>query len=194
MDRHTTVQLLTVQTGTIAGSLSGLVSLFVLQLCALSHPTSSPRDLWVRVNIQDVHSNIHNGPPFTRQGRLARRRRRTFSQTSDSLSLHLSIISPHLSEQSRLCPHPPTATRPPVCRPSFKQTHSAHIPLLYKTRLYTVCEPIAKHTGNGLQHRARRTNSTMRACVVKAHNPSFSSVAADSKASMCHLLPCVNSA
>lgn len=50
-----------------------------------------------------------------------------------SLSLrshYLSIISPYVLKQSwlhRLCPHPPTAPRPPVCRPSLKQTLSAHI-------------------------------------------------------------------
>lgn len=145
----------------MVGPLSGLVFEFVLQLCALSHPPCSPCDLWVRVNMQDVPSNTHNGPPFTSPGRIVRsgrrrRRRRTFSQTSDSLSLHLSVVSPHLSEQSgphRLCPHPPPATRPSVCRPPLRQTHSAHIPLLYKTRLYTVCEPLPKHFGNGLQHR-----------------------------------------
>lgn len=176
LDRRTTVQLLEGRTGTTAGPLSGPVFVFVLQLCALSHPPCSPCDLWARVDVQDVPSNIHNGPPFTSQGRTERRRRRTFSQTSDSLSLHLSIVSPHLSERSRphsLCPHPPTATRPPVCRLSLKQTHSAHIPLLNNTRLYTVCEPVPKHTGNGLQHRGCRTNSTMRAHVIKTHNPSF---------------------
>lgn len=175
--------------------------MFVLQLCALSHPPCSPCDLWVRVNIQDVPSNVHNGPPFTSQGRTERRRRRTFSQTSDSLSLHLSIISPHLSEQSRpqrLCPHPPTATRPPVCRP-FSQTNplSPYPPSALQGQGCALCEPVPKHAGNSQQRRACRTNSTIRTCIVKKQQQTvclFSSIAADSKASMCHLLPCANSA
>lgn len=52
-------------------------------------------------------------------------------ERSFSLRYHyLSIIPPHVSKQSwlhSLCSHPPTAPRPPVCRPSLKQTLSAHI-------------------------------------------------------------------
>lgn len=90
---------------------------------SLIHP--APHDLCVRVNIQDVPSNMHNGPPFRSQGKTERRRRRTFSQTSDSISLHLSIISPHLFEQSslhRLRTHPSTVTRCLVRR-LFSQTN-----------------------------------------------------------------------
>lgn len=75
-DRHTTVQPLEGQTGTKAGPRSGFVLVFVQQLCALSLsliPPCSACDLWVRVNIQDVPSRLHNGPPFTSQGRRARR-------------------------------------------------------------------------------------------------------------------------
>lgn len=90
-------------------------------------------------------------------GRTERRGRRTFSQTSASLSLHLSIISPHVSEESgpqRLCPHPPAIARAPTplhptphSTPHLKQTCSARIPpLLFKTRLCSVCEERLKQS------------------------------------------------
>lgn len=104
------------------------VGLFLCLCCnyalSLIHP-ERPRDLCVRVNIQDVSSNRHNGAPFRCLGRTERRRRRTFSQTSDSLSLHLSIISPHLFEHSslqRLCTHPSSVTRSLVHQ-LFSQTN-----------------------------------------------------------------------
>lgn len=108
-------------------------------MLSLSHPPSSPRDLWVK--------GQHPRRPFQRtqwdsihnHGRTERKEERNVLSDIRLLSLHLSIISPHLSEQSRHCPHPLTVTRPPVCCPSLKQTLSAHIPLLHRTRLYTVC-------------------------------------------------------
>lgn len=79
--------------------------------------------------------------------------------------------------------------------PSLKQTHSAHIPLL-------LCKAKAVHCVNPCQS----TPGTARSLSSKLHHTHlhrkkqqqtvclFSSIAADSKASMCHLLPCANSA
>lgn len=147
--------------------------MFVLQLCALSHPPCSPCDLWVRVNIQDVLSNTHNERPFTSQGRTGRRRSGTFSLTSDSLSLHLSIISPHLSEHRmalRLCPHPHIAMRPCVCQPVSQTNPLSPYPPCSTTPGCILCVNMCQST---LRTACSPELVEQTTCVVKTHSQSF---------------------
>lgn len=135
----------------------------------------------------DLHSQATGGQ---------RRKREAFSQTSDYHSISPSFPLICLSRAG----HTDSAHillqlwEPLSAAPSLKQTHSAHIPLLYKTSLYTVCEPVPRYTGNGLRHKACRINSNMCPCIIKNTPSIFFLNSSYSEESVCHLLPCVNSA
>lgn len=90
-------------------------------------------------------AKLHNRSPFTRQQWAERRttRKEMFPQTSSS-------ISPHHSPSSARCAgsaHILLWRRDPLSAAlSLKQTHSAQIPQLCKTRLFAVSEPMPENT------------------------------------------------
>lgn len=139
-----------------------------------------------RVNIQDIPCNNNNGAPFTSQERTERRKRIMLFQTLGSLSLHLSIISPHLSDPAG-------------------HADSAHI--LLQLRYISCLQPLFSNkpisncsTRPGCALGMNLYQSTWRLALssqIKLYQACLKhknhQMAADSKASMCHLLPCVNS-
>lgn len=103
------------------------------------------------------------------------------------IKLPISPSFPLICMLHRLCPHPPAATRPPVCCPVLKQTHLAHIPRLRRTGLFTVSEPLPENTEKNMQHEAW--------CTVTAekHQVHLSQLIPKYPC-VCHLLLHVNSA
>lgn len=114
--RRTTVQPLRGQTGTASRPRSGLGFVFVLQLCTLS---STLLPLW------PLRRSASKAPLKHRQ-RISihklHRDREKEEKTLELISLHLSIISPHLSEQT--LPTSSSSDQTPVCCPALNQTHS----------------------------------------------------------------------
>lgn len=124
--------------------LSGPVFVFLNHLCILSPLPRKPRMTSCRGSTLDsLRPALHNEPPFssqrcTERGRIKKKK----TYVLPDIKLPISPSFPLICMLRRLCPHPPAATGPPVCRPALKQTHLAHIPQLRRPGLFTVSEPL----------------------------------------------------
>lgn len=162
---------------------------YVLPLIYATH------DLWVRVSVQDVSvqhtqwTSIH----MPQEDRERRRKRRAFSQTI-MLSLHRFPSSVWAKQAVQTQPTSSYNSETP-CLPPFSQTNplSPHPPALQDQVGHCVWTGAKVHW----EKPAAQSMSNKLQCALaslKTHHLSFSWIAADSKACICHLLPCVNSA
>lgn len=120
---------------------------------SLSSATQAPRDLLLRVTLKTPRPALHNEPPFSSQRWTERGRKKKKKKTHvlPDIKLPISPSFPLICMLRRLCPHPPAATGPPVCRRALKQTHLAHIPQLRRTGVFTVSEPLPEKGARSIE-------------------------------------------
>lgn len=144
--------------GWAVGSSLCLCCSYVLSLI---YPTY---DLWVRVNVQDVSSNTHNGPPFIFHRRTERgeeKDERSLRRQTITLSLH-RFPSSVWAEQAIQTQPTSSYNYETLCLPPFSQTNplSPHPPALQDQVVHCVwtCakvhweRPAAQSMSNKLQH------------------------------------------